>query len=81
MQPCRLPEQCSRFCEEMTTGGEMAREGICCGQASREDVDVSGGGGRGLESAEVELDAKSWNANGKWSRWRMIAEGVSFLGW
>lgn len=25
----------------------------------------------------MELDAKSWNANGKWSRWRMIAEGVA----
>lgn len=33
--------------------------------------------GEGVEAAEVELDAKSWNANGKSSRWRMIAEGVA----
>lgn len=35
------------------------------------------GSGEGVEAAEVELDAKSWNANGKSSRWRMIAEGVA----
>lgn len=35
------------------------------------------GSGEGVEAAQVELDAKSWNANGKSSRWRMIAEGVA----